>query len=255
MKATLWRQDARSRFPVRSSEQHHDHRSRLFLRVEHGGVGLRRGRAAADELNGDGRSPTSSTRCGLRTAATAADPRTRRRPAVVDPGGALRGSRAASNPAVALLEMAILDRRTARRAQRRRALARTLRHAPAGDGLAHRRRRVEARSRRGARAREDLAGRRSALAALVALSELTVPVLLDYNCSATRTSTCSPRSPQVREVADVVAVEQPYGVGNVVDSARLADRLDVAAQHRRGTCAACATSPRSSATRRPTCSA
>ena len=33
---------------------------------------------------------------------------------------------------------------------------------------------------------------------------------------------------RVRDVADVVAVEQPYAVGNVVDSARLAERLDVA---------------------------
>jgi O-succinylbenzoate synthase len=32
----------------------------------------------------------------------------------------------------------------------------------------------------------------------------------------------------VRDVVDVIGVEQPYAVGNVVDTARLAERLDVA---------------------------
>ena len=32
---------------------------------------------------------------------------------------------------------------------------------------------------------------------------------------------------RIREIVDVAAVEQPYDVGNVVDTARLAERLDV----------------------------
>jgi len=53
-------------------------------------------------------------------------------------------------------------------------------------------------------------------------------VLLDYNCAALDDAQVIEQVRQVRDVAEVVAVEQPYAVGNVVNSARLAEQLGVA---------------------------
>jgi O-succinylbenzoate synthase len=64
--------------------------------------------------------------------------------------------------------------------------------------------------------------------ALEQLSRLRVPVLLDYNCSATTDEDVLTQVATVREVATLDAVEQPYAVGNLVDHARLATRLDIA---------------------------
>jgi O-succinylbenzoate synthase len=64
--------------------------------------------------------------------------------------------------------------------------------------------------------------------ALEQLSRLEVPVLLDYNCSATTDEDVLAQVATIRKVATIDAVEQPYAVGNLVDHARLAARLDVA---------------------------
>jgi o-succinylbenzoate synthase len=63
--------------------------------------------------------------------------------------------------------------------------------------------------------------------ALERLSLLGMPVLLDFNCSASRDDEVLAQLEQARRVCEVVAVEQPYAVGNVVDHARLAARLEV----------------------------
>ncbi|MHB2027279.1 MAG: enolase C-terminal domain-like protein [Acidimicrobiales bacterium] len=65
-------------------------------------------------------------------------------------------------------------------------------------------------------------------AALEQLGALTVPVLLDYNCSALSDDGVLEHVRQLERVVYVSAVEQPYDVGNVVDHARLQARLPVA---------------------------
>jgi O-succinylbenzoate synthase len=59
------------------------------------------------------------------------------------------------------------------------------------------------------------------------LSRLAMPVLLDFNCAARDDDDVLAQVAQARRVCVVSAVEQPYAVGNVVDHARLAARLDV----------------------------
>jgi O-succinylbenzoate synthase len=66
-----------------------------------------------------------------------------------------------------------------------------------------------------------------ALGLLEETASRSLPVLLDYNCSALTDVDVIEQVRRIREVVDVVAVEQPYGVGNVVETARLAERLDV----------------------------
>ncbi len=59
------------------------------------------------------------------------------------------------------------------------------------------------------------------------LDRLNVPILLDFNCSATTDNDVLHQVGQVGRVATISAVEQPYGVGDIADHARLASRLDV----------------------------
>ena len=66
------------------------------------------------------------------------------------------------------------------------------------------------------------------------LSELALPVLLDYNCAASDDAQVIEQVARIRDVADVVAVEQPYAVGNVVDFGPTRRAAGRAAQHRRG---------------------
>ncbi len=230
MKATLWRQDTEIRFPVRSGAQHHDQRSRLFLGVEHAGVtGYGEVAPQPYELNGDAAIADVIDEVRIFVL-----PQLQQ---ILEREGDLPswtrvarfgGSRAASNPAVALLEMAILDREL--RAARTDVESLWPEHFDTplqgtvsliDDG----------EWRLGpdvARVRAKISPAPLGSTALRRLSELTVPVLLDYNCTATSDLDVLAQVAQVREVAAVAAVEQPYGVGNVVDSARLAERLDVA---------------------------
>jgi L-alanine-DL-glutamate epimerase-like enolase superfamily enzyme len=78
-----------------------------------------------------------------------------------------------------------------------------------------------------ARVRAKISGAALDAVAMRRLEELSVPVLLDYNCAAPSDLDVIEHVRRVAEVADVAAVEQPYDVGNVVDSARLAEQLDV----------------------------
>jgi len=112
MKATLWRQDTGIRFPVRSAAQHHDVRSRLFLGVEHHGVtGYGEVAPQPEELNGDAAIADVIDEVRIFVL-----PQLQQ---ILEREGDLPswtrvarfgGSRAASNPAVAVLEMALLER-------------------------------------------------------------------------------------------------------------------------------------------------
>src|ERR1700689_4020703 len=112
MKATLWRQDATIRVPVRSAGQVHDERSRLFLRVEHDGVaGYGEVAPQPHALNGDASilDVIDEVRVFVLTQLQQILEREGALPSWTRVGR-FAGSRAASNPAVALLEMALIDR-------------------------------------------------------------------------------------------------------------------------------------------------
>ena len=230
MNVTLWREDVGLRRPVRAAAQHHAGRSRLVLRVEHDGVtGFGEVAPQPEELNGD---------------AGVADVVDEVRVFVVpqlqsileregDPPSWTRvarfaGSRAASNPAVALLEMALLDRELRVTRQPIEDLWPVRYDTPCQSTVSlidDEEWRVDERATR-VRAKVSAAALTSS--ALRRLGELTVPVLLDYNCGAGTDADVIELVRRAREVADIAAVEQPYAVGNVVDTARLAEQLDVA---------------------------
>jgi len=226
----MWRQNTEIRHPVRSAAQHHDERSRLFLAVEHLGVtGYGEVAPQPSELNGDAGIDDVIDEVRIFVLAQLRQ--------ILEREGDLpswtrvarfAGSRAASNPGVALLEMALLDRELRAARSSIDALWPTTFATPnqstvslIDDGVW----RVAPGT---ARVRAKISAAPLSAASLARLRELTVPVLLDYNCSAGDDDQVIDHVRTVRDVADVGAVEQPYAVGNVVDSARLAEKLDVA---------------------------
>jgi L-alanine-DL-glutamate epimerase-like enolase superfamily enzyme len=230
VKVTLWRQDTEIRFPVRSAGQHHAERSRLFLGVEHDGV-IGYGEVAPQphELNGDAAIADVIDEVRIFVLAQLQQ--------ILEREGDLpswtrvarfAGSRAASNPAVALLEMALLDRELRVAGSLIDSLWPVRFDTPLqstvsliDDGEWH----VDAGA---ARVRAKISAAAITSAALGRLGELSTPVLLDYNCGASSDADVIEQLRVIRDVVDVVGVEQPYAVGNVVDTARLAERLDVA---------------------------
>lgn len=229
MKATLWRQDTSIRHPVRSAEQIHDERSRLFLAIDHLDV-VGYGEAAPQprELNGD--AALSDVIDEVRIFVLPQLQQILEREGDLPSWtrvGRFAGSRPASNPAIALLETALLDRelRTARAtidslwpARIRTPLQSTVSLIDDGEW------RVNPET---TRVRAKLSPAPVSRTSLQRLSELALPVLLDYNCAASDDAQVIEQVARIRDVADVVAVEQPYAVGNVVASSRLAEQLDV----------------------------
>jgi len=229
MKVTLWRQETEIRIPVRSAGQLHKERSRLFLGVEHDGVaGYGEVAPQLEELNGD-----AAILDVIDEVRVFVVPQLQQ---IIEREGDLpswtriarfAGSRAASNPAVALLEMALLDREL-------RALHSTI------DSLWPVRFDTPLQATFSliddtainldpsvSRVRAKVSGNPLSPRALRLLEANPVPVLLDYNCSARNDAEVIEQVRQIRDIADVAAVEQPYDVGNVVDTARLAEQLDV----------------------------
>lgn len=228
MIVTLYRQNAVLAQAVRASKQEHHGRSRLFLNVEHDGVeGFGEVAPQLEALNGD---PAFD-----QVVVAARDAIARLEDVVAREGSLPEWSRVArfssgapsDNVAVALLEMALLDRdlRASSRSivdlwPRRfetptQATVSMLDNAAwSVDNLA-------------ARVRVKCAPGVIEDSALERLSSLTVPVIVDYNCSATNDDEVRYQLDVIRGVVEVAAVEQPYAVGNIIDHARLADLIDV----------------------------
>ena len=229
MKVTLWRQETEIRVPVRAAGQLHKERSRLFLSVEHDGViGYGEVAPQPEELNGD-----AAIIDVIDEVRVFVVPQLQQ---ILEREGDLpswtraarfAGSRAASNPAVALLEMALLDRELRATVSTIDSLWPVKFNTPLQATISLIDDATFNIDPTVARVRAKLSGFSLNAGALRVLGGISVPVLLDYNCSARSDADVLEQVRQIRDVADVAAVEQPYDVGNVVDTARLAEKLDV----------------------------
>jgi L-alanine-DL-glutamate epimerase-like enolase superfamily enzyme len=230
MQVTLWRQDTQIRFPVRAADEHHDQRSRLFLRVEHDGVaGFGEVAPQPQELNGD--AAFADVIDELRIFVV---PQLQQ---ILEREGDLpswtrvarfAGSRAASNPAVAIVEMALLERELRLARTTIDSLWPVTFDTPVQATISLIDEGAYDLGPAVARVRAKLSGAPLNLVAFTRLESLQVPVLLDYNCSARGDDDVIEEVRRIGRVCDVAAVEQPYAVGNVVDTARLAEKLEVA---------------------------
>jgi O-succinylbenzoate synthase len=228
MDVRLYRQRVALERPVLASEQLHEERSRLFLRIEDGVVGYGEVAPQLVPLHGDP---------GIKEVIDAVCDALARLELVVAREGALPAwSRVAGllseTPAhrfaAALVEMALLDRELRhyvlsigelwpiRSATPRQSTVSAL-DAPEWR-LAVNDRRLRVKTAPG-----EVSER-----ALEQFSRLRVPVLLDFNCSATSDEDVLSQVAAISDVAVIDAVEQPFAPGNVVDHARLAAKLDVA---------------------------
>jgi len=229
MRVRLWRHDMQLRTPVSSAAQIHATRPHLFLEVQIDGVcGLGEISPQPELLNGDP---------GLDDVLIELEHFTLRQfiEASEREGGSpnwarvthFAGSRRASYPASALLELALLD------AQLRSRRCRIDEHWPAryetplqatvsllddGDWSVP----DDAVQVRAKISTVDVPNER-----WKRLAELSRPVLLDFNCSAASVQDAADVVAIARSHVELSAIEQPFAAGNVVEHARLAAVLDV----------------------------
>ena len=225
----MYRQHVKLARPIRAAAQEHRTRERLFLRLEHeGNVGYGEVAPQPQSLHGDpsGYEVVEAVRRAI----------TKLSEVVSREGGMppwnhvarLSAATSASNAAAALLEMAVLDRELRAAPCTIEALwpesydtPRQVTFSLLGDepewsvepGVE----RVRIKTAPGQLNRRTLER----------LSRLDVPILLDFNCSASVDNDVLHQVEQVSDVATIAAVEQPYDVGDIADHARLASRLEV----------------------------
>ncbi len=229
MDVTLYRQHVELARPIRASAQAHRWRTRLFLRLEHDGR-LGYGEVAPQPAPLHGDPSVDEVVEALRRAATKLSEVVARTGELPQWSHVARLSAAtsASNAAAALLEMAVLDRELRAMSCSIEALWRASYQTPRqvtfslldDEAEWHVERDVE-------RVRVKTTPGQLNRRTLEKLDRLNVPILLDFNCSATSDNEVLHQVEQVDDVATISAVEQPYEVGDIADHARLASRLDV----------------------------
>jgi len=229
MKVRLWRHDMNLRSPVSAAAQVHATRAHLFLEVEVDGVrGLGEISPQPASLNGDPgvddvlrEIKNFTLRQFIETAQREAQ----------SPNWArvthFAGSRPASYPASALLEMALLDLHLRGRSstveshwperfttpnQVTVSLLDDAPWTPLDDA---------------AQVRAKVSTAEVSLERWHELASLERPVLLDFNCSGINVQDTLRCVALARTHVQVCAVEQPFAAGNVVEHARLATLLDV----------------------------
>ena len=229
MRLRLWRHEMNLAAPVSAAGQRHASRTHLFLEVEIDGVrGLGEVSPQPSALNGDAGVDdvlVELEHFTLRQFVEAAQ-REGRAPAWARVTH-FAGSRAASYPASALLEMALLDADL--RGQ----------HSCVEDQW-------PARFETGTQStvslldeepwlvdpgasqiRAKVSGARVAPESWHRLAAWGLPVLLDFNCSAHDVEEVVATANSAASFVDLVAVEQPFAAGNVIEHSRLATLLDV----------------------------
>ena len=229
MRLRLWRQEVALRHPVTAAGERHTSRSHLFLALEAGGLcGVGEVSPQPQALNGD--PSLAEVIVELEDFAL---------PQLVDlirregqlPAWArvthLAGSRSASRVASALVEMAVLDwwlRSTggslaelwpARYSTPTQVTVSMLDEGPWADVTSASQVRAKVSAAAVSSSRWD------------ELASLKLPVLLDFNCSAGEPEEVVALLDFARRHVEVVALEQPFAPGNVIEHARLQERVDV----------------------------
>lgn len=229
MDVMLYRREVTLAAPVRASRQLHRRRSRLYLRVDEGGVyGFGEVAPQPEALHGDpGVDEVVAALDRVLAIVRAVSEREGGLPSWSRVGRVVAG-RPALRTAAALVEMALLDRELRARSAfveeiwpirfdtPELATVSLLDDDEPWD-IAASARRVRVKTRPG------LIGP----AALERLATVRVPVLVDFNCSAHGDDDVLTQLRAMSQVVDVAAVEQPFGAGNVADHARLVARTGV----------------------------
>jgi O-succinylbenzoate synthase len=225
MNVTLFRQVVMLKRPIRASLETHDERTRLYLRVEHEGhQGFGEVSPQPRALNGD--PGVDDVLDALRGALRRLEDVREREGEIPHWSRVARlgGETPSQNVAYALIEMALLDRELRRDVRRVSDLWVPQGVTPLQQTVSLLDDTTWSLSDEAARLRVKCAPGAVSAFAREQLREVKVPVILDFNCSASNDDEVLEVVAEVREFATVDAVEQPFAVGNVVDHARLAKR-------------------------------
>jgi O-succinylbenzoate synthase len=228
MNASIYRQNVVLERSVRASAQEHAHRSRLFLRLEDQGLaGF--GEVAPQPLTLNGDPGIDEVLGALRRSLVQLDEVTAREGSLPSWFRAARFGDAspASNVAMALIEMALLDLELRVASTSIVELWPENFDTPTQETVSLLDESDWPLGNSVARVRVKSAPGRISERSLERLSQLKVPVLVDYNCSATSDEDVLAQLKVIGKVVTISAVEQPFKSGNVIDHARLATRLDV----------------------------
>jgi O-succinylbenzoate synthase len=229
VKCTLWRDEVSLLRPISAAAQRHDVRTRLYLGIEHDGVtGFGEIAPQPSALNGDPSVEEVLEELDRVTMPQLIEVVTRE-DAVPSWTRLARfaGSRAASSFSVALIEMALLDRELHLRGDVISSLWSENFETPSQTTVSLLDAEEWLVTSDVARVRVKTTPAPVSNRALDQLSELSVPVLLDFNCSATSDEQVLEQVAQISRVARISAVEQPYASGNVIDHATLVEQLSV----------------------------
>jgi len=230
MRVTLWRQEVQLHAAPNAAEQRHVRRTRLFVRVEHGGIdGFGEVAPQPTSLNGDPGVDEVVDELLERVVPQLANAVERERDLPSWTRLArFAGSRPASNPAVALIEMALLERELRARHATISSLWPPIFDTPLQMGVSLLDAEPWCIADDVARVRVKTAPGALDAQGLERLARVQQPILLDFNCSAHADEDVIAQVRTLDGVSVIAAVEQPYDVGNVIDTARLAEQLDVA---------------------------
>jgi o-succinylbenzoate synthase len=224
----LWKQDVNLLRPIRSARERHDLRQRIFIRISEGGhYGW--GEVAAQSVSVNGDASFEQVVAELRTVIAPALREAFRRdgdlPASFRAAGFISG-RSSSHVAVALVEMALFDRELRRRQadistvwppQQVTAQQSTISLLEGGGWeVPSEAQRVRVKVRPG------LVKDRFRV-----LQAIRKPILLDYNASADSPSDVIDDLRYVAGELEISAVEQPFEVGNLIETAKLASQISV----------------------------
>jgi O-succinylbenzoate synthase len=227
MELTLWRDDVTLRRGVAAALQRHERRTRLFLRLRHDGVeGFGEVAPQNVALNGDPsvqdvleelRDVTVPQLLSVVARESLAPSWTRM--------ARFAAARPASCVAVALVEMAMLDRELRCTQQDVTSLWPRNFDTPTVATVSL----IEVDEpwdldQDAARLRAKTSPGTLSRAAIDRARQVILPVLLDFNCSASADEQVLVQV-QALSGVELVGVEQPYGAGNVIDHATLAEQL------------------------------
>ena len=229
MRVSLWEARARLRRPVAAARERHDERTRLYLEIEHAGhVGYGGVSPQSVALNGDPgvEEVVSELREVVVPRLIRVVAREHELPRWARATG-LVGERPASRVAGALLEMALMDRELRARDSDLAALWPAQFATPSQATVSMIELNTPWSVGTAARVRVKTAPGAVSDAALAALTELSVPILLDFNCSAPGPEEVVSQWRAISEVATIDAIEQPFAVGNVAENSLLAARIGV----------------------------
>ncbi len=228
MNVSLYRQNVVLARSIRASAQEHDRRSRLFLRLEEDGVaGYGEVAPQPFALNGDpGCDEVVDAVRGLLVQLGEIAAREKALP-LWSRVARLSAATPASNVATALFEMALLDRELRLAASSIGELWPEKFNTPTQATVSLLDESEWSFDQSVERVRLKSAPGLISEQMLERLSRLKVPVLVDYNCSATTDEEVLAQVKVISDVVTIAAVEQPFNAGNVIDHARLASRLDV----------------------------